>query len=51
MPGATLLAGRGMLAPVHYDDHVPSPPFLLKARHLRGEDGAVPTFVAYRTLA
>ena len=32
MPGPHFSAGRAMLAPVHYDDQVPSPPSLLKVR-------------------
>src|SRR6478736_3317470 len=32
IPGPHFSAGRAMLAPVHYDDQVPSPPSLLKVR-------------------
>ena len=32
MVGPHFSAGRAMLAPVHYDDQVPSPPSLLKVR-------------------
>ena len=34
MLGPYFSAGRAMLAPVHYDHQVPSPPSSLKARHL-----------------
>jgi hypothetical protein len=33
MVGPHFSAGRAMLAPVHYDDQVPSSPSLLKVRH------------------
>ena len=32
LPGPHFSVGRAMLAPVHYDDQVPSPPSLLKVR-------------------